>query len=625
MSFPPAPLRAVLLALAVTSSAFAQSLLPPERVRLDSLAAFRPAAANWQLASGLAGDPRHDKKLAALPGTGVLVGNPLKPAPDPGENLLTTWEHADLELDVDFLMATGSNSGIFLQGRYEVQLLDSWGVKQPTFTDCGGIYERWDDKREKGKQGYEGIAPLANASRAPGLWQHLHIEFTAPRFDAAGKKTRNARFTKVVLNGFTVQDNVEVTGPTRSAAFDDEKPLGPLMIQGDHGSVAFRALAVKRYDPEARFAVEKLGYKLYDGPFKAVGDYDQEKPSKEGVPERFSHTAVEKSGKFALVFTGSFVVPRDGDYAFTAASNGTTRLLIDDRTVIAPTERGSEPGRITLTAGAHAFRFDDLHGSNGRPTLDLLVEGPGLASRSLMSTEARGPRGPRAAAGTIKVDPTGNRVRLQRSFIPFEPKKRLYGINVGSPTGINYSYDLETGSVLRVWRGGFLDAWELWHERAENQLAIPTGPSLTFGGKPTVALIEFPLTGGWPEQADAMQSSQGYTLEPDGQPVFLSKLSDLTIKDRVAPMVEGSGLTRTLTIGGELNSWSTWVLLAEADTITRQPGGTGWVIGDREWYLDWPSGSSFSPVIHPRNGKQQLVIRITKPSLGAPINYSIVW
>ena len=89
---------------------------------------------------------------------------------------------------------------------------------------------------------------------------------------------------------------------------------------------------------------------------------------------------------------------------------------------------------------------------------------------------------------TIKIDPADNRVRLQRSFIPFEPKKRLYGINVGSPTGTNYSYDLETGTVLRAWRGGFLDAWELWHERAENQLAIPTGPATGGTAKATVDL-----------------------------------------------------------------------------------------------------------------------------------------
>src|SRR6185503_17098727 len=126
----------------------------------------------------------------------------------------------------------------------------------------------------------------------------------APRFDAGGKKTKNARFTKVVLNGFVIHENVDVTGPTRSGAFIDEKPLGPLMIQGDHGAVALRNLAVKRFGTGA-IAAENLRYKLYAGDFKEAGAYDAKSPTAEGVPEKFAHGAVEKSGKFALVFTGS--------------------------------------------------------------------------------------------------------------------------------------------------------------------------------------------------------------------------------------------------------------------------------------------------------------------------------
>ena len=608
--------------VALTALARAQSLLPPERVSLDSLAAFRPAAANWQLAGGLAGDPRHDKTLAAAPGRGVLVNNPAKKPPEPAENLFTTWEHGDLEVDLDFLMATGSNSGVFLQGRYEVQLFDSWGVKAPTFTDCGGIYERWDAARGKGKEGYEGVAPLANACRAPGLWQHLHVVFEAPRFDAAGKKTKDARFVRVVLNGFTIHENVAVTGPTRSAAFDDEKPLGPLMIQGDHGSVAFKAFAVKRRDANAKVAVENLSYKLYDGDPKAVGDYDSKKATLEGSLEKFTHTAVQKSGKFALVFSGSLVVPRDGDYLFTADASGPVRLLVDERPAIVAFDKGGgDPVVLTLKEGKHAMRADFLQTGNGRPAFALTAESLACAPQ-LLTTDARPPRGGRT--GQIAIESADGRVRLQRSFVPFEPKKRLYAINVGTPAEVNFSYDFETGALLRAWRGNFLDAYELWHERAENQLAKPTGPAITFNARPLVALVEFPTSGGWPDQPDAMASSQGYTLEQDGTPTFLSKLSDLTIRDRIAPSADGRGLARTLTFGGKFTDWSTWVLLAEADTITPQPSG-GWVIGDREYYLDWPADPAHTPVVHTRGGKQQLVVRLSKATLEAPLNYSLVW
>jgi hypothetical protein len=225
------------LALVAYAPLGAQSSLPPAPVRLDAPDSFRPLSANWKLAGDLMGDPRRDKALTPTPGTDLLVCNPGREKETRG-HLFTAWEHGDLELDVEFLLTPGSNSGIYLQGRYEVQLFDSWGVREPKSSDCGGIYVRWDTKREKGKESYEGHAPRANACRAPGLWQKLHIAFQAPVFDANGRKTKNARFTKVVLNGFTIHENVEVTGPTRSSAYEDEKPLGPLMIQGDHGGAS---------------------------------------------------------------------------------------------------------------------------------------------------------------------------------------------------------------------------------------------------------------------------------------------------------------------------------------------------------------------------------------------------
>lgn len=232
------------VALALVNLAGAGSEPRLEAVALDS-PAIRPLDANWKLGGGVGGAPASDKVLEATAGKEVLVCNPGKEKTLRG-HLFTAWEHGDAIVELEFLMAAKSNSGVYLQGRYEVQLFDSWGVREPKHSDCGGIYQRWDPARGKGQEGYGGIAPRANACRAPGVWQRLHIVFEAPRFDAAGRKIRNARFVQVVLNGVTLHENVEVGGPTRSAAFADEQPRGPLMIQGDHGPVAIRQLAVKR-------------------------------------------------------------------------------------------------------------------------------------------------------------------------------------------------------------------------------------------------------------------------------------------------------------------------------------------------------------------------------------------
>jgi len=195
--------------------------------------AWREPTADWQTVGKVILNPTSASLLAWKPGAGIAVNGPKGRT----KHLFSKLEHGDVEAHIEFTVSKGSNSGVYFQGRYEIQVFDSWGVKEPQYSDCGGIYQRWD----KGK-GYEGHAPRVNVSRAPGEWQTFDVIFQAPRFDANGKKIANARFVKVVHNGTVIHENVEVTGPTRAAAFNDEKPLGPLMLQGDHGPVAYRSI-----------------------------------------------------------------------------------------------------------------------------------------------------------------------------------------------------------------------------------------------------------------------------------------------------------------------------------------------------------------------------------------------
>ena len=121
-------------------------------------------------------------------GTGILLNmNDEKKK----SNLLTVVEHGDIELELELMVPKGSNSGVYLQGRYEVQILDSWGVNSPKYGDIGGIYRNWENKPG---EIYSGKAPLSNPAKAPGLWQKFRIVFQAPRFDGSGKKIANAKF-----------------------------------------------------------------------------------------------------------------------------------------------------------------------------------------------------------------------------------------------------------------------------------------------------------------------------------------------------------------------------------------------------------------------------------------------
>ena len=116
------------------------------------------------------------------------------------------------------------NSGVYLQGRYEVQILDSYGVPPEKYAmhDCGSIY---------------GVAvPKQNVSKAPTVWQTFDIEFHPPKFDAAGKKTAPARMT-VTHNGVKIHDNQEINVDNTTAGMGgDPKTPGPVMLQ-DHGDL----------------------------------------------------------------------------------------------------------------------------------------------------------------------------------------------------------------------------------------------------------------------------------------------------------------------------------------------------------------------------------------------------
>ncbi|MBS0209039.1 MAG: DUF1080 domain-containing protein [Planctomycetes bacterium] len=206
------------------------------------LSTWKEPLGTWSVVGDVSLDSSAPKGFVVKPGTGVMLNSPAGKT----VNLTSDAEHGDAIIHVEFNVPQGSNSGIYLQGNYEVQVFDSYGKDVIGVHDCGAIYERWDPARGKGKEGYEGHAAKVNACKAPGEWQTFDITFRAPRFDAAGKKTENARFLKVVHNGQVIHENVEMNGPTRGAKVPAEAPLGPLVIQGDHGPVAYRNLTVTK-------------------------------------------------------------------------------------------------------------------------------------------------------------------------------------------------------------------------------------------------------------------------------------------------------------------------------------------------------------------------------------------
>lgn len=133
-----------------------------------------------------------------------------------GGHLITKDEFNDFKISLEFNVPEGSNSGLYLRGRYEVQIMDAYGMK-PSSIATGGVY------------GF--IDPIVNASKPAGEWQSLEV-------------TLIGRLVTVVLNGVEVISSRPIPGTTGGALDSNEGEPGPILLQGDHGAVSYRNIVI---------------------------------------------------------------------------------------------------------------------------------------------------------------------------------------------------------------------------------------------------------------------------------------------------------------------------------------------------------------------------------------------
>lgn len=628
----------IVLVTAPGTNAFAQTRAAPQgefaprTVSLANLDAFRATSANWIVAAGVTPGRILPVALPPLPGAGVLMNRPSPGATGP---LFTTWEHGDLDLSFDVLLPKGARAGIYLMGRYEVRLADSWGTRSAALTDLGALPPRWDVTRGAGREAVGGTPPRQNASRAPGLWQHIDISFRAPRFDGH-RKIANARFARVTVNGVVVHENVEVAGPSRDAAFDDERPTGPLMFPGDRGALGLRNVRYKLFTGPV--VMSPLRYRAFEGEAMDSSFAATHAPVREGVATAFAPDPVGTPDKFALSYDGTITVPATGVYRFQldlgwigpdsatrGVSVGGGRLTIDGKPALLHT--GAErraTGDVELKAGPHPFVMEYYKNRPffGRRDVQVWVEGPGV-ERQPLHDEFSAAFGP--PANPILVDPQMEPVVL-RSFMRHGGTKRVIVASVADPLGVHYSYDLAQGALLYVWRGPFLETTQMWHERGEDQLAEPLGGAISLAGTPALAFLGSANTA-WPDSLDeSVYRRGGYTLDKLGRPTFLAQLRGIAVEDNIRPAADGLTLSRELHLRAPATSTAPpglFVQLARGEHITRQPDGS-YVVGDRSFYITLPAGSPL-PAIRRQNEHDELLLPVKFARGAASVAYTIVW
>ncbi len=145
-----------------------------------------------------------------------IVENGVMKSPKSGANIRTIKTFGDFKLHVEFRVPEGSNSGVYLRGRYETQITDGYGL-EPSLIDLGGIY------------GF--VKPLELPAKKAGEWQSYDI-------------TLVGRIVTVMLNGKTIIFKDEIPGITGGAIDSNESEAGPIMFQGDHGPIEFRNITI---------------------------------------------------------------------------------------------------------------------------------------------------------------------------------------------------------------------------------------------------------------------------------------------------------------------------------------------------------------------------------------------
>lgn len=577
---------------------------------INDLAVFDNPGPNWTVVQDVRSGLKQKQIEKGAEGSGVIINKPGEKAGD----LITKEHYGDMDLELDFMLAAGASSGIYFQGRYEVQLMDSWRVLNPNHNDNGGIYERWNESRGEGQKDFEGHAPRQNVSRAPGLWQHLKVSFQAPRFDVRSRqKTENARILSVQLNGVVIQEDVELTGPTRASISMDEAATGPLRFQGDHGSVAFRNIKVTPFD-KPRPQLIDLKYSVFKGRYQdEEPDYTRLPPEAQGTSVILTSSVSKIPNEYLIRYSGRIRVLEPGTYSFDFnASGGRGLLKINNQRLISLIEGGGKK-KVNLPAGDLPFeliysKFISYYHSG----FGLTMEGPGIRHYTVSDININ---------SNVPVDPIlvpAPVNTILRSFIDLPDGIRvMHGINVGSPIQVHYMFDMEHAMVVQAWRGGFLDATPMWNGRGDGS-SKPIGSVLYLGTpKFMIGKLHAPQDLLGADSLVADYRSKGYVLDKSKAPTFKYQVYGVTIDDTPGVLEGGEGIKREIALQTPVPDL--YIRLAEGKAIEMLSGNL-YAIDDKSYYLRLDDTGGAQAIVRESNGRQELIIPIS-----SKVSYSIIF
>jgi hypothetical protein len=216
----------------------------------------------------------------------------------------------------------------------------------------------------------------------------------------------------------------------------------------------------------------------------------------------------------------------------------------------------------------------------------------------------------------IHIEPTEN--YILRSFMDMPGSPRVvHAVSVGSPEKVHYTYDMDNAAIIQVWRGGFLNATPMWHDRGDGS-SRPLGMVQRFG-KPVQTLSR--LTNGqsaWSTDTSGTgYRPKGYVLDAEGSPTFKYLIYGITVSDAVKLLEKGQGINRQISLSESPSGM--YFRLAEAASITEVSQGL-YLVDDQSYFLRLDNTNGAKAIIRDQNGRKELIIPAAQS-----LSYSILF
>jgi hypothetical protein len=405
--------------------------------------------------------------------------------------------------------------------------------------------------------------------------------------------------------------------PTGGPITNNEVAMGPLMIQGDHGPVAFRNIKYQLLE-ETKLSLEDITYTYFAGEIPSLDALNSMKATAEGKLPELSVVTEHPQESFGMILKGSMTVPKSGKYTFRMNYVGSADLQVEGATVQMD-RRGwrDQYFMLDLNKGEYPFTIHYLKNEPwDEPRLGLFDLGSfprPLHAYSSFPLESR-------QAPPIYVE-VGNQPRLLRAFIDFEQdrsRRLTHTIAVGSPGGTHFVYDLKAGNPVCVWRGEFINATPMWNSRGDGSFRPRGAAQYLFTGPAVASLAssDAAFPGTLNEIGDFR--NKGYRIDPASNlPIFQYARDTLQLEDMIRPDESGNALLRTLSFQEGVAPEGYSAKLAEGKSIEQLPNGI-YVI-DQQYYIEIKSGQTAT--VRQMGDKQELI----SPLSGDALSYSINW